>query len=141
MSRDWTRFLGTLRVAVHTILLVTMAASLFSAQEQKPPHTNVGLQKAPAVGVVESLPKGPMAEKAATACTECHEARIILQQRLSKAAWTKEVDKMVKWGAVVEPNDRDALSEYLSTNFGPDQPAYEAPRTSIQKRGAGKTSQ
>ena len=79
------------------------------------------------------LPPGPMKAKATTACTECHDARIILQQRLSKAAWTKEVDKMVKWGAVVEANDRDALIDYLSSNFSPEQPAYKAPRTSREK--------
>ena len=44
-----------------------------------------------------------MQGKATTACLECHEARIILQQRLSKAAWTKEVDKMTKWGASSTP--------------------------------------
>jgi hypothetical protein len=70
-----------------------------------------------------------MQAKATTACLECHEARIILQQRLSKAAWTKEVDKMTKWGALVDPSDRDALIDYLSRNFAPDQPPYEAPRT------------
>jgi len=69
---------------------------------------------------------------------ECHEARIILQQRLSKPAWTKEVDKMVKWGAVVDANDRDALIDYLSLQFGPDQPAYEAPRTSAAKTSGKK---
>ena len=30
-----------------------------------------------------------------TACLECHDAAVIVQQRLSKAAWTKEVDKMI----------------------------------------------
>jgi hypothetical protein len=74
-----------------------------------------------------------MQAKATTSCLECHEARIILQQRLSKSAWTKEVDKMVKWGAVVDANDRDALIDYLSTNFSPDQPQYEPPRTLIGK--------
>lgn len=78
----------------------------------------------------ESLPAGAMQAKATTACMECHEARIVLQQRLSKAAWTKEVDKMIKWGALVEPNDRDALIDYLSANFGPDKPPYEPPRSS-----------
>lgn len=76
----------------------------------------------------ESLPPGPMQSKATTSCLECHEARIILQQRLSKPAWTKEVDKMVKWGAIVDPADRDALIDYLSTNFSPDRPQYEPPR-------------
>jgi hypothetical protein len=74
-----------------------------------------------------------MQAKATTSCLECHEGRIILQQRLGKAAWTKEVDKMMKWGAVVDANDRDALIDYLSTNFSPDQPAYDAPRTSTAK--------
>jgi hypothetical protein len=81
----------------------------------------------------EDLPAGAMRAKATTACLECHEARIILQQRLSKAAWSKEVDKMVKWGAVVDPKDHDAVIDYLSANFGPDQPAYEPPRTSPEK--------
>src|SRR6516164_8576930 len=78
----------------------------------------------------EGLPAGAMQQKATTACLECHEARIILQQRLNKAAWTKEVDKMMKWGAVVDTSDRDALIDYLSTNFSPDKPAYIPPHTS-----------
>lgn len=90
--------------------------------------------QAPPQTLNEHLPNGSMHDKAVTACTECHEARIIVQQRLSKAAWTKEVDKMVKWGALVEANDRDALIEYLSGNFGPDQPPYVAPRSSELKR-------
>ena len=77
------------------------------------------------------LPDGPMKEKATTACAECHEARIVVQQRLSKAAWTKEVDKMTKWGALVEPQDRDALIDYLSANFGVDKTPYVAERTRI----------
>jgi hypothetical protein len=88
----------------------------------------------------EDLPAGAMQAKATTACLECHEARIILQQRLSKGAWTKEVDKMVKWGAVVDANDHDALIDYLSTNFGPDQPAYEAPRTAAGRNTSEKSA-
>jgi len=88
--------------------------------------------------VTADLPAGPMRAKAMTACTECHEARIIVQQRLSKAAWTKEVDKMTKWGAVVDAADRDALIDYLSTNFNPDQPAYEPQRTAGDKSASAK---
>ncbi|MGD0570100.1 MAG: hypothetical protein ABSA78_16985 [Candidatus Sulfotelmatobacter sp.] len=111
-------------------LAVALAVALFAlaavwAQAQKP----VGAD------VTADLPAGAMQAKATTACLECHEARIILQQRLSKAAWTKEVDKMTKWGAVVDPADRDALIDYLSTNFSPDKPAYEPQRTA----GVGKS--
>ena len=84
------------------------------------------------------LPAGAMQEKATTACTECHEARIIVQQRLSKPAWTREVDKMVKWGAVVDPKDRDALIEYLSANFGTDKPAYVPDRSAASSAPAKK---
>jgi len=90
--------------------------------------------------VTEDLPAGAMQAKATTACLECHEARIILQQRLSKGAWTKEVDKMVKWGAVVDADDHDALIDYLSTNFSPDQPAYEPQRTAAYRNTSDKSA-
>jgi hypothetical protein len=79
-------------------------------------------------GSAPDLPAGEMQAKARTACMECHESRIILQQRLSKAAWTKEVDKMIKWGAVVDPKDRDGLIDYLSTNFPVDKAPEAASR-------------
>ena len=80
------------------------------------------------------LPPGPAQAKVRTACTECHEASIIVQQRLSKTAWTKEVDKMIKWGALVDPADHDAFIDYLSTNFPPDKPAEPMPRAVSVKK-------
>jgi hypothetical protein len=115
-------------VAPTLAIFAVAATSPFWAQSQ---------QTVPAK-VTEELPPGAMQAKATTACLECHEARIILQQRLSKPTWTKEVDKMIKWGAIVDPNDRDTLIDYLSTNFSPDQPPYEPPRTSVEKRSPGK---
>ncbi len=96
-------------------------------------------QNSKGASATADLPPGSMQAKATTSCLECHEASIILQQRLNKAAWTKEVDKMTKWGAVVDPTDRDALIDYLSTNFSPDKPAYDPQRTSAVKNGSGKT--
>jgi len=80
------------------------------------------------------LPPGPPQAKMKTACLECHDSDIIGQQRLGKAAWTKEVDKMIKWGAVVDPGDRDAVIEYLSQNFPAEKEPYVAPRTAKAKR-------
>jgi hypothetical protein len=77
------------------------------------------------------LPAGPMREKVTSACTECHSSRIILQQRLSKGAWIKEVDKMIKWGALVEPSDHDKFVDYLSTNF----PADKSPEPPLRAAG------
>jgi hypothetical protein len=112
---------------ISALALLTLATAL-TAQRSVPAN------------VTADLPSGPMQAKATAACMECHEARIILQQRLSKAAWTKEVDKMTKWGAVVDPADRDALIDYLSTNFSPDKPPYEPPRTVAGKSGYVKSS-
>jgi len=93
------------------------------------------LGQKPAPGkATDDLPPGAMEAKATTACTECHEARIIVQQRLSKAAWSKEVDKMVKWGAVVDAGDHDALIDYLSENFSPDKPPYDPPRSAEARK-------
>jgi hypothetical protein len=88
----------------------------------------------------EQLPSGAAKEKAAAACLTCHEARIIVQQRLSSAAWAKEVDKMTKWGAEVDPKDRDALIEYLSANFGPDKPAYAAPKSTNESKSKARAN-
>lgn len=81
----------------------------------------------------QDLPPGPMQAKARTACTICHDSHILIQQRLSKAAWGKEVDKMIKWGAIVDASDRDALVDYFSENFGPDKTAYVAGRSARSK--------
>jgi len=105
---------GGARLSAMLCAAVVVAATL---------HPAAFCQKPAAVKLTEDLPSGSMQSKATTSCLECHEARIILQQRLSKAAWTKEVDKMIKWGAVVDANDREALIDYLSMNFNPDQPA------------------
>jgi hypothetical protein len=85
-------------------------------------------------GQLASLPPGPLEAKMRTACTECHEARIIVQQRLSKKGWTKELDKMIKWGAVVDPSDRDAFIDYLSLNFPPEKSPEPMPRVAAEKK-------
>src|SRR4029077_14342790 len=80
------------------------------------------------------LPAGPEQAKVRTACTECHDSHIILQQRLSGKTWTKEVDKMIKWGAVVDPADRLALIDYLSANFPTDNPLEASERTGLGRK-------
>jgi hypothetical protein len=56
----------------------------------------------------------------ARTCLPCHSLRIIHSQRLSKAAWNKELDKMAGWGS--KYNDREALLEYLVATYGDDKP-------------------
>ncbi|NBO64659.1 MAG: hypothetical protein EBU88_07415 [Acidobacteria bacterium] len=59
------------------------------------------------------LPEGPGAEIMRRDCLSCHEADLIVSQRLTRAGWGRELDKMVRWGAVVEERERDPLIEFL----------------------------
>ena len=127
------------RLACVAMTMLVAASSLWP-QSDSSPQTLMGGDKTPKIPFASSLPPGSMSEKATTACTECHEARIIVQQRLTKAAWTKEVDKMIKWGAVVDAGDRDALIDYLTNYISVDKPAYDATRTSSEKIPQKKNS-
>ena len=53
-------------------------------------------------------------------CQLCHSLRLIESQRLSTAAWQKEVDKMIGWGTVVP--DRQVLIEYLTRHYSNTAP-------------------
>lgn len=53
------------------------------------------------------------------ACHVCHGEDIVKSQKLTRAQWEREVDKMTRWGAQVKPEQRDGILEYLSRSFGP----------------------
>jgi hypothetical protein len=59
-------------------------------------------------------------KEAGLACTPCHSLRLVQSQRLSRAAWNKELDKMSGWGTKM--TDREAILEYLVANYGDDKP-------------------
>ena len=80
----------------------------------------------------ETLDRGKKEEQ--TSCLPCHSLRLIHSQRLSRAAWNRELDKMAGWGTVIR--ERDALLEYLVAAYGDDKP-IPAPALS-QDGTAGK---
>ena len=86
----------------------------------------------------QELPKGDGRDLVAARCLTCHESDLIAQQRLSPAAWGREVDKMIRWGAAVEGSDRDAIVAYLAGRFSPagatDADAATAPADATYKR-------
>ncbi len=88
-----------------------------------------------AQGPQRELPPGPLQEKARKACLGCHTADIIVQQQLNRRVWTREVDKMIRWGAPVAAEDREALIDYLAQHFGPRE--EEAPTAALPS-GAGQ---
>jgi hypothetical protein len=57
----------------------------------------------------QGLPEGPGSEILKNRCVSCHQTDLITAQRLSPAAWGRELDKMIRWGAVVDATERDLL--------------------------------
>lgn len=51
-------------------------------------------------------------------CVSCHADDLAAQQRLTRAAWTREIDKMVRWGARVTDAQKAPLAEYLTARWG-----------------------
>jgi cytochrome c5 len=64
---------------------------------------------------IDSLPPGPGKDVLLRACTTCHAATLITQQRKPAAEWAKTVDKMVSWGAPLDSADARGLVGYLAT--------------------------
>ena len=48
--------------------------------------------------------------------------RMARLQRLDAAGWTREINKMVGWGATVADNDKDALIAFLARTFNNNRP-------------------
>lgn len=79
-----------------------------------------------------------------TQCLTCHGDDLIQQQRLNKAGWTREVEKMMRWGAEVKDADKEHLIEYLAATypqrpFSKEPPAAPAPAADAAVMARGKT--
>src|SRR3954464_11917889 len=77
-----------------------------------------------------------MATKLEAACSGCHGPSLIAQQRLDRNGWTREVDKMTRWGANVQPADKDALVAYLSRTFSNTRPLPNTSKAVPAGKGA-----
>lgn len=75
--------------------------------------------QAPTSPAAPSLPEGAGAAVLRARCLSCHGSDLIESQRLTRDGWTREVDKMVRWGASVPEPDRPILVSYLAAHFAP----------------------
>lgn len=87
------------------------------AHDSPPPGPDAALVAL--VGTLEnrtndSLPPGHGKDVLLRACTTCHAATLITQQRKPAAEWAKTVDKMVSWGAPLAAEERQGLIDYLA---------------------------
>ena len=89
---------------------------------------------APAVPPV-AWPAGPGKVLVETRCLLCHQGELIAAQRLTPAQWTKEVDKMVRWGAPLADAEKAVLAAYLAKHYAADAPAYVPRRATLPAAG------
>lgn len=77
--------------------------------------------KLPVLGTTfHSLPTGHGKSLVEGSCFRCHSADMLVQQRQTEKQWTAELDKMIRWGAVVKDRDKPVMLAYLVKHFGPE---------------------
>jgi len=81
-------------------------------------------QGSEAVSTFPEIPAGDGSDTLRANCLTCHGTALITQQRLAREAWSRELDKMIGWGAVVPADQRNGLLNYLASHFG-DEPIAE----------------
>lgn len=70
-------------------------------------------------------------EVAAGACTSCHGLGYLSTSGRSKTEWQELVSDMVGRGAQLQPDEFEAIVQYLAENFGPAKTAnVQSPTTS-----------
>lgn len=67
---------------------------------------------------VLQLPEGEGNEKVRSICGLCHGLDVVTSQRLNRNGWNDIVERMIRWGAPVQPEDKKVIINYLSVNFG-----------------------
>lgn len=50
-------------------------------------------------------------------CLMCHSVEIAVQQRFGPEGWSDTLDRMIKYGAPIPPEDKQRLMTYLLRHF------------------------
>ena len=99
------------------VVLAVVSVYAFAATTKKRVSYDPNL---PVLGTrFHSLPAGSGKQLVEASCFPCHSADMLVQQRLTEKQWTAEVDKMIRWGAVMNESDKPAMIAYLAKSFGP----------------------
>jgi DMSO/TMAO reductase YedYZ molybdopterin-dependent catalytic subunit len=83
----------------------------------QPAAVTVSTQAPAASGPSAAAQESAAPEGYKAACFGCHDDHMMQQQRLTRAQWDREINKMTGWGAPLKPQDREAVLNYLSSQF------------------------
>jgi competence protein ComEA len=79
------------------------------------------LMGAPAFAQDVVLPDGKAKPIVESACSECHGLDQVVEAGMSAADWKATVNRMVKKGASLSPEQIDMVAEYLAVYFAADK--------------------
>ena len=68
-------------------------------------------------GPPAELPPGEGRALAQERCLACHDRTLIVAQRLDPGRWTREVEKMIRWGTPLSEPEKATLTRYLAEHF------------------------
>jgi hypothetical protein len=74
--------------------------------------------KAKDEGWPELLPAGEGRQLVLDSCASCHNLKIVVHARMSRADWARSVNDMIQRGAPVFPEEIEPITAYLSKAFG-----------------------
>jgi DMSO/TMAO reductase YedYZ molybdopterin-dependent catalytic subunit len=72
---------------------------------------------APADPLPAALPAGNGLALVKEKCLSCHDHTLITGQKLTPAGWTREVEKMMRWGVPASDAEKQSLIRYLVERF------------------------
>ena len=68
------------------------------------------------------LPEGPEADLINAQCRICHSIEYLTQQRLGEPGWKKTIDKMRKFGAMLDDAQAATIVSFAARNWNTDLP-------------------
>ena len=101
-----------MRLTTLFFLLVLAAATIAVAQNDKVKDE----------GWSDLLPAGDGRQAVLDSCTSCHNLKVVVDGRKSRADWAKAINDMIQRGAQLFPEEIDPITAYLSKFYGPDVP-------------------
>jgi hypothetical protein len=93
-------------------LLCLLILSFAFAQGKKPKDE----------GWSDLLPPGDGRDLVRESCGGCHNLKVVVRARKSRAEWTKSVNDMIQRGSQLFPEEIDPITTYLSKAFATDVP-------------------
>ena len=65
----------------------------------------------------KAIPEGKGSDIFQVSCLICHDDKTVGALKRDRTAWTREIEKMMNWGAYVPAERKDELIDYLTNAF------------------------